>query len=66
MIVGSAGGGFTGTGDYLLTVVRGPGVLSVSSGDQGGALANGATQQGNIYQGDVDGWTFSAGAGDQQ
>ncbi|AHG90636.1 peptidase domain protein [Gemmatirosa kalamazoonensis] len=64
VIVGSAGGGFTGTGDYLLTLIRAPGTLTVSAGDQGGALASGVTSTGTIYTGDVDGWTFAANAGD--
>jgi hypothetical protein len=65
VIVGSAGGGFTGSGDYLLTLIRAPGALSVSSGDQGGNLTSGVTRTGNIYTGDVDGWTFTASAGDR-
>ncbi len=64
VIVGSAGGGFTGTGDYLLTRISAPGTLDVSAGDQGGPLVNGATYKGSIYTGDVDGWTFGASAGD--
>jgi hypothetical protein len=65
VIVGSAAGGFTGTGDYLLTLVKGPGALAVSPGDQGGAMTNGATHPGSIYLGDVDGWTFTANQGDR-
>jgi hypothetical protein len=64
VIVGSAGGGFTGSGNYLVTVIRAPGALTVSSGDDGGALTNGVTRSGAIYDGDIDGWTFSANAGD--
>jgi len=65
VVVGSAGSGFTGTGDYLLTLAKAPGALTVSTGDQGGPLTNGATHTGSIYTGDVDSWTFTASAGER-
>jgi hypothetical protein len=37
----------------------------VSAGDEGGPLTNGATHTGEIVQGDLDVWTFTATAGDR-
>src|SRR5438034_680764 len=52
------------TGGYLLTLAKGPGAFATSSGDEGGALTNGATQAGTIYLGDLDQWSFTATQGD--
>src|SRR3989454_394447 len=52
------------TGSYLLTLAKGPGVFETSTGDQGGALTNGATYTGAIYLGDLDQWSFTATQGD--
>src|SRR5437762_2384741 len=41
-----------------------PGAVVVSTGDQGGPMTDGATNAGNIYQGDFDTWTFTATQGD--
>src|SRR5437870_1176258 len=41
-------------GSYLLTLAKGPGAFETSTGDEGGALTNGATQAGAIYLGDLD------------
>ncbi len=65
VIVGSyLGGTYDGTGTYLLTLAKGPGTVEVSTGDEGGPMANGATNAGTIYQGDFDTWTFTATQGD--
>ena len=65
VIVGSyLGGTYDGTGSYLLTLAKGPGAVEVSTGDEGGPMANGATNAGTIYQGDFDTWTFTATQGD--
>ncbi len=64
VVVGSADIGNDGTGDYLLTLVKTPGPYTVSPGDQGGPLTNGATHSGHIYVGDSDAWTFPANQGD--
>jgi hypothetical protein len=53
-----------GTGGYRLTLARVPGTFMVSPGDQGGYLAIGASQPGEIDLGDVDSWTFLAAEGD--
>src|SRR6059036_1431060 len=52
------------TGNYLLTLAKGPGAFETSTGDEGGALMNGATQAGAIYLGDLDQWSFTATQGD--
>lgn len=54
-----------GTGDYLLTLIRSGLPVSPSPGDEGGAITSGATYHGHLYSGDVDGWTFTAAAGER-
>src|SRR5437667_231391 len=46
------------TGSYLLTLAKGPGAFATSSGDEGGALTNGAVHAGTIYLVDLDQWSF--------
>jgi len=55
--------GYDGTGTYRLEMTRTPGPYTLSAGDQGGALTNGSIHTGEIVQGDVDAWTFTATAG---
>src|SRR2546428_336861 len=65
VIIGSYFGGFyDGTGSYRLTLAQGPGAVVVSTGDEGGPMANGATNAGTIHQGDFDTGTFTATQGD--
>lgn len=65
VIIGSyLSGYYDGTGNYLLTLAKGPGAVDVSTGDEGGLITNGATNPGSIYQGDLDTWTFTATQGD--
>jgi hypothetical protein len=42
-----------------------PGPITVSPGDEGGPLTNGATHTGEIVQGELDVWTFTANAGER-
>ena len=63
--VSSFDSGFDGTGSYRLSIVHTPPPITVSAGDQGGPLTNGAIHTGEILQGDVDVWTFTANAGDR-
>ena len=63
--VASFDSGLDGTGTYRLTTVRTPGPITVSAADQGGPLTNGAIHEGQILQGDVDVWTFTATAGER-
>ena len=62
--VGSFDTGFDATGSYTLTLAKSPGAFSISPGDEGGALTNGANHTGHIHVGDVDMWSFDATAGD--
>src|SRR5437899_12482006 len=41
-------------GSYLLTLAKGPGAFETSTGDEGGALTNGAVHAGTIYLGDLE------------
>jgi hypothetical protein len=63
ILVGSFDSGYDGTGTYRLTMTKTPGPITVSPGDQGGPLTNGGTHAGQIIQGDLDVWTFTAAAG---
>jgi trimeric autotransporter adhesin len=63
VLVASADSGFDGTGTYRLTMTKTPGPITVSPGDQGGALPNGGRRTGEILQGDLDVWRFSATVG---
>jgi hypothetical protein len=46
-------------------MTRTPGPITVSPGDQGGPLTNGGIHIGEILQGDLDVWTFTANAGER-
>jgi trimeric autotransporter adhesin len=65
VLVASADSGLDGEGTYRLTLVKTADAVTVSAGDHGGPLTNGATHTGEILQGDVDVWTFTATAGDR-
>jgi hypothetical protein len=55
---------FAGSGGYRLTLAKTGTAVTVSAGDEGGPLTNGATHTGTLDVGDLDVWTFSAVAGD--
>jgi hypothetical protein len=65
VLVASFDSGFDGTGTYRLTMTKTPGPITVSTGDQGGPLLNGAAHTGEIIRGDVDVWTFTAAVGER-
>ncbi len=65
VLVSSFDSGFNGTGTYRLNMAKTPGPITVSTGDQGGPLTNGALHTGEILQGDLDVWTFTATAGER-
>ncbi len=65
VLVASFDSGFDGTGTYRLSMTHTPGPITVSSGDQGGPLTNGASHTGEILKGDLDVWTFTAQAGER-
>src|SRR4051812_23728288 len=56
----SADSGLVVAGTYRLTMAHTPGPITVSAGDGGGPLTNGALHGGEIVQGDLDVWTFTA------
>src|SRR4030095_8812983 len=60
VLVASADVGLDGSGTYRLTMTHTPGPITVTPGDQGGPLTNGAMHTGEIVRGDLDVWTFSA------
>lgn len=64
VIVSTADAGNDATGDYSLTIANGPGAITISPGDQGGAMTNGANHAGSLTVGDLDAWTFTANQGD--
>ena len=64
VIVATDDPGFDAVGDYTVTLAKGPGALTLTAGDQGGDLADGATYPGSLYVGDLDIWTFTATQGD--
>lgn len=49
---------------YLLTLAKTGDPIVVSTGDEGGALTNGITHQGNLPIGDLDLWNFTANKGE--
>jgi hypothetical protein len=65
LLVATFDSGFDGEGTYRFTITHTPGPITVSPGDQGGALGNGSTHAGEILQGDVDVWTIFVAAGER-
>ena len=63
VVVSTQDVGNDASGTYVLTVVHPVGALTVSAGDQGGALTKGATHAGTIHAGDLDPWSFTTVAG---
>jgi hypothetical protein len=65
VLVASADPGVDGAGAYRMTMTRSGAAVTVTAGDQGGPLGNGTLHTGEIVQGDLDVWTFTAIAGDR-
>jgi hypothetical protein len=63
VVVSTADSGNDATGTYVLTAVHMVGALTISPGDEGGALPNGSTRTGTVALGDLDPWTFDVFAG---
>ncbi|MEO8136644.1 MAG: hypothetical protein ABI831_22055, partial [Betaproteobacteria bacterium] len=55
---------FAGSGGYRLTLAKTGSAVTVSAGDEGGPLTNGALHTGTIDIGDLDLWTVDAVAGE--
>ncbi|MCL4177030.1 MAG: hypothetical protein KJ072_04705 [Verrucomicrobia bacterium] len=53
-----------GSGNYRLSAVRTGGAISISPGDEGGEVINGATYVAAIEVGDLDAWTFHSDVGE--
>ncbi|MEP7346133.1 MAG: PPC domain-containing protein, partial [Gemmatimonadaceae bacterium] len=64
VIVSTFDTGNDGSGDYSLTLAKGPGTIVISPGDQGGPMTNGSNHAGNLFVGDLDAWTFTANQGE--
>lgn len=64
LVVGDNTSGWVGTGGYRLTLAKTGTPVTVSPGDEGGPMTNGAMHTGSIVVGDLDAWTFSATAGE--
>jgi hypothetical protein len=64
IIVSTADAGNDATGDYRINVLRSGAAVTVSPGDQGGPMTNGAIHTGTILTGDLDIYTFSANQGE--
>jgi hypothetical protein len=64
VVVADGNTGWIGSGDYRLTLAKTGSPVTVSPGDEGGPMTNGATHTGTIDVGDLDLWTFPANAGD--
>jgi len=64
VIIYTADVGNDATGTSTVTAAKGPGAITVSPGDQGGPITNGATNAGTLTVGDLDSWTFNATQGD--
>src|SRR5262245_18619279 len=65
VLVASGNSTLNGTGTYRLTMTHTPGPITISPGDDGGPLTNGSMHTGEITNGDLDVWTFTATAGDR-
>ncbi len=65
VLVATYDSGNDGTGTYRLTMTHTPGPITVSGGDQGGPLTNGAVHNGEIVQGDLDVWTITVPVGNK-
>ncbi len=53
-----------GTGPYIISLAKAPGLVTKLPGDDGGPMTNGVQHVGMIDVGDLDVWTFDAAAGD--
>jgi len=57
-------GGYSGSGEYRLTLAKTGDPVVISPGDEGGPMTNGFMHTGTIDVGDLDLWTFTANTGD--
>ncbi len=64
VVVGDFSSGYSGSGDYHLTLARTGAPIIVSPDDEGGFLVNGVMHIGTIGVGDLDVWSFTATNGE--
>ncbi len=64
VVAGDFSSGYAGSGAYRLTLAKTGDPITVSPGDEGGSLTNGAMHTGTIEVGDVDLWSIEANTGD--
>ena len=64
VVVGDGNAGFGGIGNYRINLAKTGSPLVISPNDEGGPLVNGTTYLATIDIGDIDGWTFTANAGE--
>jgi len=56
--------GWTGSGNYRVSLAKTGQPLVISAGDEGGSMTGAGSYDGMIDVGDIDAWTFTAFAGD--
>jgi hypothetical protein len=56
--------GWTGTGNYRISLAKTGSAPVISASDEGGPIVNGTTYLATIDTGDIDAWTFTATAGE--
>jgi hypothetical protein len=64
VVASDATSGLGSTGNYRLSLAKTGSPLVISPSDEGGDMVNGSTYVAAIDTGDIDGWTFTATAGE--
>jgi hypothetical protein len=64
VVAADASTAFAGSGSYRLTLAKTGSAVTVSAGDEGGPMTNGAVYTGTLDVGDLDVYTVTANAGD--
>jgi hypothetical protein len=64
VVAGDYSNGWTGTGNYRISLAKTGSAPVISGSDEGGQMVNGTTYLATIETGDIDAWTFTANAGE--
>jgi len=64
VVAGDLTAGWTGTGNYRISLAKTGSAPVISQSDEGGPMVNGTTYLATIDTGDIDAWTFTANAGE--
>ena len=64
VVAGDFTSGWTGTGNYRISLAKTGSAPVISPNDEGGPMVNGTTYLATIDTGDIDAWTFTANAGE--